>query len=388
MPILALPILTSFTSYFVTSYVVLPVIWWTSSHAVQKYWYDVCPVVKCFPTIIKCVKEPQCADWLNEIAECNDSTSNARRLSSERFRHVQHPDDAAYCQYQSFDNISTTLALEFVECIGRSGCIKPATHSDVCADMSSRLASVNNNRSLPPLPLPMMTIPSDVLEGTWHKVYTTGWDLWNCQWTDFWSPDYDDNENAGDKDASQRRRRQRPKPDEWMTEWPTNPNVWRMDLYWQNDDNSNSSITFHMNNEMHFDKSWNYSDDGVTKHFHPPFAPATLRTRAVMWGTEAHENWYLLDYHAEWQMMMVYYCAHTSAVDRFDSMIMILKRHNNGDGEDDDDKEYDPRPCDGSSIYAPTQEQHEYYTTLASELLGEEHGGKNLLQLINPRCNC
>ena len=45
-----------------------------------------------------------------------------------------------------------------------------------------------------------------------------------------------------------------------------------------------------------------------------------------MWGTEAHENWFLLDFQEESQTMIIYYCAYTEAVDRFDSMAMILQK--------------------------------------------------------------
>ena len=221
----------------------------------------------------------------------------------------------------------------------------------------------------------------------------------------------------------------RPDPEDWMTEWPTNQNVWRMDLYWQNSvtdqDHNNykqqqqhqqndqqekdEPITFHMNNEMYLGETWDYSagsDRGngkrtstttrsstTTKHPYPPFVNATLKTRAVMWGTEAHENWYLLEYNPDWETMMVYYCAHTAAVDRFDSIAMVLKKkgptidsesgQNNLNVDDDDD---DPRPCTSSAHqYGPTEEQHEYYQQLAHELLGSEHGN---LQRIEPSCDC
>ena len=58
--------------------------------------------------------------------------------------------------------------------------------------------------------------------------------------------------------------------------------------------------------------------------------------------------------------MMIYYCAYTSAVNRFDSMTMVLQRD-------------DSPPL--------TNEQCEYYEELAKHLLGEYHGN---LQRIQP----
>jgi len=75
-----------------------------------------------------------------------------------------------------------------------------------------------------------------------------------------------------------------------------------MDLYWTNvlrkdvTADEDAAITFHTKNEMYPHQSWNYTMS---------LAEATLETRAVMWGTVAHENWYLLDYDATSQTMLV-----------------------------------------------------------------------------------
>ena len=45
-----------------------------------------------------------------------------------------------------------------------------------------------------------------------------------------------------------------------------------------------------------------------------------------MWGTEAHENWYLLDYNRTMQTILVYYVAYTMAVQKIDSITMVLRR--------------------------------------------------------------
>jgi len=418
-----------FVSYLVSTYVVLPILWTSGLYLNNKYYYDVCPIIKCFPTILECLQRPNCKSWLeDDIGPCSDPTSIQRRTSAEKFRHVQHPDDAAYCQYQSFDAIQDNKALEFVECIGQSGCIKPATQSDMCADMT---ILKENNKILSLLPQEdddnegSSTGPNPhVLDGTWYKLYTTGWDMWECQWTDFWSPQREEEEEE-DEDYHRHSHlyRPRPEPDNWMTEWPTNPNVWRMDLYWQNrvdqdqhhhlqkqNQNQDQPVRFHMNNEMYLGETWDYSagsdSDGddttttsstaTTNHPYAPFVDATLKTRAVMWGTEAHENWYLLDYNPDWEMIMVYYCAHTAAVDRFDSMVMVLKKTTTTntnkaeieqqDNIHPDDNDDDRRPCKSSGYhYGPTKEQHEYYQQLAYELLGKEHGN---LQRIEPSCDC
>ena len=275
-------------AYFLHAYILLPVTW--------KFLYlkqhDICPLLKCWKPLGKCLLDAKCRAWINDVAQCKKPGSGARKLSREYYRHVQHPEDPSYCQYQSFDRLETQTALEFLKCIGQSGCIAPAEFSDTCADMTN-IATLSLNK-----------IPPDVLQGTWNKVYTTGWDLWPCQWTNFWPPFTHPNVHP---------------PDAWMTEWPHNPNVWRMDLYWHN--GPDSSVVFHMDNEMHVGETWKF--DETT-------ARATLKTRAVMWGTEAQENWYLLDFHEEWNTMLVYYCAYTAAVNRFDSMSMDLQRRYRG----------------------------------------------------------
>lgn len=317
----------AFATYFLYGYVALPLAL-TGVRLLYSKRYDICPLVRCIGPLSTCVREPECRAWLDDVSACRNPNSEARQRSARSFAHVQHPEDPAYCQYQSFDRMRTDTAVGFLECIGNSGCLAPASFTDTCA-------------TVPPesvLPLEN-TIPVEVLQGTWNKLFSTGWDLWPCQWTDFFPP-----KSSSVHDDL-------PEADTWMTQWPNAPNVWRMDLYWQNAD---SPMTFHMDNEMYPGQTWNFSSTTTT--------PATLRTRAVMWGTEAHENWYLLDYHPEWQTMLVYYCAYTEAVDRFDSMAMVLKKRQ-GD---------DSTPPHAASSIAP--EQVDYFQRRAQELLGDKHG--------------
>lgn len=285
-----------FASYLFYAYVLLPLaIRGTTIFLQSKLWYQVCPVVHCVPVLIKCFQQDVCKTWLNDVKQCDDETSAARELSAETYAHVQHPNDAAFCRYQSFDRIQTQTAVDFLECIGGSGCLEPSTYSDQCTvvDLSFRKK------------LSFGPVLSPILEGRWKKLYTTGWDIWPCQWTDF-----------------HRAKSTNIEREPWMEKWPNTPDVWRMDLYWKNGPNSN--VTFHMCNEMYPEETWDFSDleDGTvggTK-------PATLKTRAVMWGTEAHENWYLIDVDRKLKTMIVYYCAYTEAVSRFDSIAMVLQK--------------------------------------------------------------
>ena len=136
-----------------------------------------------------------------------------------------------------------------------------------------------------------------------------------------------------------------------MTAWPVMDDVWRMDLYWKNSPKGN--VTFHMCNEMYLGETWDFQD--ATQNLSlPETQPSTLKTRAVMWGTEAHENWYLLDYNPTWQTMLIYYCAYTADVTRFDSITMVLQ------------KEGTAPPL--------TEEESRAMEELALRLLGEEHG--------------
>jgi hypothetical protein len=285
----------SFASYFVYVYIFVPLaIRGSTIFLRSKLWYQLCPVVRCVPTFIRCLQQDECKAWLEDVRQCDDPASKARRASAETFSHVQHPHDAAFCRYQSFDRIQTELALDVLECIGSSGCLEPSTYSDQCAIVDP---SVRKGLGFDPA-------LSSMLEGRWKKLYTTGWDMWPCQWTDFHPA-----------------KSTKIPPESWMEAWPNTPNVWRMDLYWTNGPHGN--VTFHMCNEMYPEESWDFSNlDGGDG----PTMPATLKTRAVMWGTEAHENWYLIDANGKLKTMTVYYCAYTEAVSRFDSITMVLQK--------------------------------------------------------------
>jgi VDE lipocalin domain len=293
------------TSYIIHVYIILPIVW-RSLQAVYHKRYDICPLVKCLQPLTSCLQEVECRAWLDEVAACQDPQSVSRQTAMQTFAHLQHPDNPAYCQYQSFDSIShsSSPALAFVECIGKSHCLPPSDYSDTCATITTKEVVV---------PLDSTTILAKNLPGRWLKVYTTGWDLWPCQWTDFWPPSSTNPEHGTDHAAAAfggtpvvdqnldtssspppLSTPPPPEPEEWMTAWPHDPNVWRMDLYWKH--SATANLTFHMNNEMYLGETWDFSTTTTTN---APPPSATLKTRAVMWGTEAHENWYLLDYHSE-----------------------------------------------------------------------------------------
>lgn len=309
--------------YFAYAYVALPTALFGLRTLHRTYWPPICPLVQCFPPLLKCLQVDECKAWLDDLKECNDDQSEARQLAASTFSHVQHPNDAAFCQYRSFDRLETPTALDFLECIGGSGCLQKSSYSDECVVRDD----------LPTLSFETM---QRFITGRWYKLYTTGWDLWPCQWTDFYAPGTPSDVMA---------------PESWMTAWPEDPNVYRMDLYWKNTVGGN--VTFHMCNEMYPGQMWNYSDDEHNNEYENVGPTATLKTRAVMWGTEAHENWHLIDYTQETDTIMVYYCAYTMEIQRFDSMTMVLQK----DGA---------RPL--------TEEQALAIETKAKALLGEKHG--------------
>jgi hypothetical protein len=315
-----------FASYFLYAYVLLPVaIRGTTKLFQSKVWNQICPLIHCAPALIRCLQDDKCKAWLDDIQQCEDPTSEARRLSATKFSHVQHSHDVAFCRYQSFDRLESTTGIDFLECMGNSGCLEKSTYSDQCAhiDPESR-RGLSFGPALSPF-----------LRGRWKKLYTTGWDTWECQWTDFYRPKSKDIE-----------------PEPWMEAWPKEKNVWRMDLYWKNSRDSN--VTFHMCNEIYPKQTWDFADST-----NKPTAAATLKTRAVMWGTEAHENWYLLDANKDLETITIYYCAYTQAVDRFDSIAMILQK-------------------EGAKEL--TEEHRTAFVDKASQILGPEHGNFQRIQ--------
>jgi hypothetical protein len=142
-----------------------------------------------------------------------------------------------------------------------------------------------------------------------------------------------------------------------------------MDLYWKH--SATANLTFHMNNEMYLGETWDFTTTTTASMSSAPPPSATLKTRAVMWGTEAHENWYLLDYHSEWNMMLVYYCAYTEAVNAFDSAAMVLVKQRS--------QEHKNTKNVVVSVDLTT-EQSEYYETKARKLLGDVHGRLQRIQ--------
>jgi len=369
------------SSYVLNMYIIMPIVWRSLQFVYNKR-YDLCPLVKCIQPLSVCLQDVECRRWLDEVAECQDPSSSARQRATRTFQHVQHPENPAYCQYQSFDTISSPRALTFLECIGKSHCLPPSAYSDTCATVEHASpfdSTITNN-----------------LAGRWLKVYTTGWDLWPCQWTDFWPPSSEDSTTPTGAATTTPPQRRPPPPEDWMTAWPHDPTVWRMDLYWTNTNHDNwvnASLTFHMSNEMYLGETWDFTPFTTTSTSTPPgVGRASLKTRAVMWGTEAHENWYLLDYHPEWNMMLVYYCAYTEAVRAFDSMAMVLIKHqppalDSDHNKDDEDKDEGASSSDyggenNSNVSVElTTEQSDYYERKTRELLGDFYGR---LQRIRP----
>ena len=341
----------SFAIYFAYAYVALPIL----MGSLNKYWYDICPVIKCVPALSKCLKDPLCKQWLDDMAECQNSSSDARKFSKDKFWFVQHPEDPSFCLYNTFDTMESYKAIDLLECIGHSGCLKPSDYTDQCA--------VIDKSSILPFDVMLTSTkasPSEVrplLDGKWNKLYTTGWDIWPCQYTEFQSP-----QNYRNVES-----------ESWMTNWPSsaesNNDVWRMDLFWKNSLDGN--ITFHMSNEMYPNQYWDFSEEEDDVAPEPQPNIATLKTRAIMWGTEAHENWYLLDYDNDLQTLLVYYCAHTEAVNRFDSMAMVLQKASddnlNGDGMDN------PK-------VPLTEEERQFIEDKATSILGAKHGKLQRIQ--------
>lgn len=281
----------SFATYLFYAYAVIPLSYSGLLFLYAKR-YQICPLVQCIGPLVTCVREPACRFVLDCLTDCDDgaSTSDRRQQALRQFAHVPFPEDPALCRYQCFDQITTVTAARFIDCVGGSGCLEPAPPEYALPPMAQHSISK---------PLPFDTI-QHVLAGSWKKLYTTGWDIWPCQSSEFHPP-----------------QSLQPVPLAWMVDWPTQSNVWRMDLRWW----VRQNYTFHMTNNMYPGQQW---DDFPLRQ--PVGAEATLKTRAIMWGTEAHENWYLLDYNETMQTILVYYVAYTMAVEKIDSITMVLRR--------------------------------------------------------------
>ena len=223
---------------------------------------------------------------LDCLAECDNASSTARRDAEAKYKHLQFPQDKALCGYECLGLMTTDVADDLVECIGTRGCMAPAEFSDECADISQDLV------------LPFSNIRA--LEGRWNKIFTNGWDIWPCQLTVFYAP------GAAE-----------PEPKAWMSSWPKDPKVWRMDLTWSF--RRETSRMFTMSNEIYPNERWSYG--GANTATDP-----TLKTLARMWGTTAHENWYVL--YADENMLLVHVCAYTLQVQSFDALTIVLLREN------------------------------------------------------------
>ena len=158
-----------FASYFVYAYVLLPLaIRGTTTFLQSKLFYQVCPVLHCAPDLVRCFRDAKCKEWLDDVQQCEDPSSEARRISAEVFSHVQFASDVAFCRYQSFDRLESTAGVDFLECMGRSGCLEPSSYSDQCAHIDP---TTRKGLSFGPALSP-------ILQGRWKKLYTTGWDTW------------------------------------------------------------------------------------------------------------------------------------------------------------------------------------------------------------------
>ena len=247
---------------------------------------NICPLLVCYRELFACIQEPQCLVVTECIKGCDDAHGDLRREAQKKFAHVQHPDGPNLCKYGCFDIITEDTAERFIECVGGSGCldIEPPLYSDTCAAIPQDKV------------VPFSSIPPDIFEGRWRKVLTNSWDIWPCQSTEFFPP-----------------RSDKVLPLTWMEEWPKSDVVWRMDLNWTT---SASNRIFTMTNELTPDEGWDFEGGPTSK--------PSGKTRAVMWGTEAHENWYVLDFDKEHGYILMNVCAYTPAVRSFDAITMVL----------------------------------------------------------------
>jgi hypothetical protein len=76
---------------------------------------------------------------------------------------------------------------------------------------------------------------------------------------------------------------------------------------------------FTMSNEIYPNERWSYGGASTA-------ADSTLKTLARMWGTTAHENWYVL--YADENMLLVHVCAYTLQVQSFDALTVVLLSEN------------------------------------------------------------
>lgn len=245
-----------------------------------------CPVVMCTLPIIGCFREPECKRMLDCFVRCEDKDSDLRRQVKSKYKHLQFPQDPALCSYECIGLITTQTAEELVECTGNRKCLQPSKYSDQCAVIRQDQV------------LELSAIPKNVLEGRWRKIFTNGWDIWPYQTTSFSGP--------GGKAIETR---------EWMTAWPNSTDVWRMDLSWAFQSGENAH-RFNMSSELFPGLRWDYP--GMPK------ANPTLRTVAKMWGTTAHENWYLVYYDGD--VMILHVCAFTVEVQSFDALTVVFVR--------------------------------------------------------------
>ena len=275
---------------------------------------NICPLLVCYRELFACIQEPQCLVVTECIKGCDDEHGDLRREARKNFFHVQQPDDPNLCKYGCFDLITEDTAERFIECVGGSGClgIEPPLHSDACANIPQDKV------------MQFSSIPPDIFEGRWKKILTNSWDIWPCQSTEFFPPHSN-----------------KVPPLTWMKEWPTSDIVWRMDLNWTS---SASDRIFTMTNELTPDEGWTFEGRSLSK---PPG-----KTRAVMWGTEAHENWYILDFDKEHGYILMNVCAYTPAVRSFDAITMVLVK-------------------EGARL---TEELIEHVEHKAKELLGNKFG--------------
>lgn len=259
--------------------------------------HDLCTLTFCLTPILACARNADCKVFLDCLDACKDENSAERKTSRDYFFHTQHPAEMNLCNFLCFDKATHPLAEAVIECTGRNKvCLEQARVSDQCAMIQ------------PEHVLDFQQVAPN-FEGSWKKLYSSSWDLWPCQKSYFYGP-----------------QRDMPKARPWMTKWPQNASVWRMDFSWTVEAFASHDkvdvaepYTFEMSSELYPGETWDHNNTGNG-------VPATLKTRAVMWGLETDENWYFLDYDADAQVLLISVCALTPAVSSYDQILLVFQK--------------------------------------------------------------
>ena len=143
----------------------------------------VCPLWHCPSQLLSCIRDDQCVAMLDCLQDCQNDDSPRRKSTADQYAHLQFPNDPSLCEFHCLDaHMTTEIAKDFVDCAGTNKCVKKAKYSDVCAPIQQSQV------------LSLETIPVDILEGEWRRLYTNSWDDWPCQATNFSPPQTDHSE--------------------------------------------------------------------------------------------------------------------------------------------------------------------------------------------------